>query len=316
MKIFIGGSGRSGTTLLQQILGCHQDVYSIPNESRFIIDPDGLVNAADALTLNYSPFQAREALYRLERLLTVHLCTPGRRPYLRFNYDTLFGRPFYRQQVQELMDQLVSYRFSGSSYFEYMEGRERGEDFFRPILGAGYFAQRSDVTAPMARFIDQLFTHLATKQGRSSWSEKTPFNILHIEFLWELFPQAVIFHIKRDPRAVIASMLRPGEYWAPDNAHDAALFLKSIYERWTHIKETVDFTNRRFLELTYEDLVAEPEPILEQIAQTCGLENRFWDLPLMKTSRVDGWQDELTPSAVKQINNVLGPLAQKLGYPK
>jgi hypothetical protein len=40
--IFIGGAGRSGTTLLYRLIGAHPDIYGFGFETRFLIDPDGL----------------------------------------------------------------------------------------------------------------------------------------------------------------------------------------------------------------------------------------------------------------------------------
>lgn len=40
--IFIGGTGRSGTTLLGRLLGAHRDLAMIPFESKFLAGPGGL----------------------------------------------------------------------------------------------------------------------------------------------------------------------------------------------------------------------------------------------------------------------------------
>jgi hypothetical protein len=40
--IFIGGTGRSGTTILGRLLGAHPDYETIPVEARFHSSPDGL----------------------------------------------------------------------------------------------------------------------------------------------------------------------------------------------------------------------------------------------------------------------------------
>ena len=39
--LFVGGVGRSGTSVTRQVLGLHPQVANLPFEYRFIIDPDG-----------------------------------------------------------------------------------------------------------------------------------------------------------------------------------------------------------------------------------------------------------------------------------
>ena len=67
--IFIGGTGRSGTTVLTKILGRHPDLYMFPTEIRFIPDPDGLVSLKSALVDNWSYFQADLAIERFGALM-------------------------------------------------------------------------------------------------------------------------------------------------------------------------------------------------------------------------------------------------------
>ena len=47
--IFIGGTGRSGTTILSKLLNQVDSVYTIPQEIRFITDPDGILSLKHAL---------------------------------------------------------------------------------------------------------------------------------------------------------------------------------------------------------------------------------------------------------------------------
>ena len=58
--VFVGGTGRSGTTIVARLLGSHPDYYMIPIEVRFLVDPGGLCD----LVSGDSDFD------RFERLIT------------------------------------------------------------------------------------------------------------------------------------------------------------------------------------------------------------------------------------------------------
>src|SRR5690349_2651132 len=75
--IFVAGTGRSGTSRLADIIGQHPLIHRIPMETRFLIDPGGLRDLADALTDRYDPTVGEDALHRLSDFLTVRV--PGRR---------------------------------------------------------------------------------------------------------------------------------------------------------------------------------------------------------------------------------------------
>jgi len=54
-QIFIGGTGRSGTTVMAEVLGTHPQIHTYMRELRFVTDPDGLATLCNALTGNFSP---------------------------------------------------------------------------------------------------------------------------------------------------------------------------------------------------------------------------------------------------------------------
>jgi hypothetical protein len=100
-----------------------------------------------------------------------------------------------------------------------------------------------------------MFGGEAADAGRPTWCEKTPFNLLCVDFLWELVPEATIVHIKRHPLAVVASHV--DQPWAPPTVDGALAWLKPVYDRWLARKATADLTGKRYVEVRAEDLAAD-----------------------------------------------------------
>ena len=63
--VFVAGTGRSGTSRIADIIGEHPLIHRIPMETKFLIDPGGLRDLADALTDRYDPTVGEDALHRL-----------------------------------------------------------------------------------------------------------------------------------------------------------------------------------------------------------------------------------------------------------
>src|SRR6476620_4041049 len=108
--IFVAGTGRSGTSQLVNILGEHPQIHGIPVETRFIVDPGGLRDLADALTTRYDPIVGDDALRRLSDYLTVRLV--GRRDRDRgHTVPEVIGERHYWDAVGRLWSELVACTF-------------------------------------------------------------------------------------------------------------------------------------------------------------------------------------------------------------
>jgi omega-hydroxy-beta-dihydromenaquinone-9 sulfotransferase len=255
--VFVAGTGRSGTSRIADIIGEHPLIHRIPMETKFLVDPGGLRDLADARTHRYDPTVGEDALQRLSDLLTVRV--PGRRDDRGKTVPELVGERRYRDAVQQLWPRLVAYAYDEPAPAEGFGNADRPAGPFRPSsrrrVVPRYFSDRSELLAISRGLIDTMFGGAAADAGKPTWCEKTPFNLLCMEFLWELVPEATIVHIKRHPVAVLASHL--AQPWAPPTVDGALAYLTPVYHQWLRWKDTVDLTGRRYIEVKAEDLAAD-----------------------------------------------------------
>jgi hypothetical protein len=112
-----------------------------------------------------------------------------------------------------------------------------------------------------AEFIDLFQRACLQQSGKPIWSEKTPWNVLRLDFLWRHFPRARFVHVIRDGRDVACSLRRMS--WAkitvPDRHSEEALRECAVY--WgAHVAAGRRHRhNPGYYEIRYEDLVADPE---------------------------------------------------------
>ena len=240
--VFVAGTGRSGTSQLADIIGEHPLIHRIPMETHFLVDPGGLRDLADALTIRSDPIVGADSLQRLSEMLRVRMVE--RRDRDRgHTVPEVIGERHYWAAVDRLWSDLVSV-----TYDESPPGN-------RSRVLPKYFGDRRELIAIVRRAVDTMFAGAAADVGKPTWCEKTPFNLLSMDFLWELFPEATIVHIKRHPVAVVASHL--DQSWAPPTVDGVLAWLAPVYGRWLTWKAAADLTGRRYVEVRAEDLAAD-----------------------------------------------------------
>jgi hypothetical protein len=236
--IFIGGTGRSGTSQLADVIGQHPLVWRAPTETRFLVDPGGVEDLVRSLSTEYTPFHGSDALARFTTLLTRNMVgRPAPGALSQADLPAVFGADRYADWSRRFLAALIWYTFDD-------RGTER-------IVGR-YFADRSELLALCRSFVDELFAGGAAAHGKSRWAEKTPNNVLEAPFLWELFPDAQILNIVRHPVQVAASHM--SMEWAPDDIESVCNWLEPMYRQWLAGKAAHD---PRCRELRLEDLAAD-----------------------------------------------------------
>jgi len=99
------------------------------------------------------------------------------------------------------------------------------------------------------------------------WGDKTPFYAMHLTMLAALYPYARLIHIIRDPRDVACSSHHA---WKKSFFRSAVDWRDAIRAVWAFR----DDPNRSWplIEVRYEDLIEDPEPVLTEVCRFCGID--------------------------------------------
>jgi Sulfotransferase family len=183
--------------------------------------------------------------------------------------------------------------------------------------------------------IAAVFEAYAATWGKPRWGDKTPLYMQYLTVLEPLFPAALYVHLIRDGRDAALSFLSvpPGimtEGWG--HPRDAAGFAC----QWaTEVSSARALGRRvgagRYLELRYEELVADAETELRRVCRFVGLE--YHDGMLGYVGQTDAarkehhqrlnepprvgvrnWRTEMTAGDRAAFESVAGDLLDALGY--
>lgn len=286
--VFVGGTGRSGTTLLARLLGAHGRLFTVTWESQFIVARGGLLDCAasgfDADAVERFAERMRGGWYRREvdrgeRSYVAGLCADVRRDELE---DGLSG----------LADAVES------------------------GLGANSVA---------ANFVEDLLGHAAARAGAARWCEKTPANLVRAGELHRLFPAMRFVHIVRDGRDVVSSIVERG-FWpiawglfdggrAPREVTVAAAARYWATAMRAGRAELERLPAGSSLVVRLEDLVADSEGTLRAVCDFVG--EPFDEALLDGRVRPDGvgrWRRDLAKSDVEAVEQVAGEELLRAGY--
>ena len=182
--------------------------------------------------------------------------------------------------------------------------------------------------------IAAIFETYAERQGKPRWGDKTPLYMQQLPLLERLFPDAFWVHLVRDGRDAALSFLElpmgfSGKTWAQPRT------VAQFGARWrTEIlaaRRLGRHTGSRYLELRYEDLVADPERELRRVCEHASLS---WEPGMLDHTRVSDaanmpehrnlaqpptpglrdWRSQMRPEDALAFEQVAGDLLRSAGY--
>ena len=179
--VLVGGTGRSGSTIVGHLLDHHPDLtLTRPMEVRFIAGASGL---ADALAVSRKSPGSDKAHAAAELAV-----------------DRLLNRWFYRAEHVGLHESMTK---------DDVEG-----------WAADYLAEfEDDAAAASRRLSDRIMERIALRLGATRLVDTTPANARKADRLEPIYPASKVVMVKRDGRDVSASFV--SQAFGPDDVFEA-----------------------------------------------------------------------------------------------
>ncbi len=182
---------------------------------------------------------------------------------------------------------------------------------------------------------------IATDAGRIWACEQTPRNIFYARYLLELFPNAFLVYVIRDPRAVLAAHKVASRLGRSQSSQLPLLRLLrkrlnyhpiAISKVWLQATElaTQIVGHSRFMILRYDELTSAPELCAKSLCKAVGLQfepemievprwgstaDREWvEQDLVGGNRRRTWRDVLTRSEALVCEGITHRMLDRFGY--
>lgn len=286
--IFVGGTGRCGTSILVAMLQESPVVLQLS-------EPEGFhrlfLEWCDRRWIPFNMFKRGYARHLSERLV----------------YSVTAYHDLYNRQIKE--------KLTVESVLESM-------NVFRGCRSVPCFKQRFDL------FSDHLIGNFARACGRPLWCLKQPgYIFMYIDRIYELHPTMRFIHIVRDGRDVIASMLSQ-PWAAGDTRQEKFEFALNAWSQplteGLCRQEAVPESN--IMTIRFEDLVAESELVINRIFDFLNEEshldhNHFNAERIvrgnnfdMRKTHISAYRDLLDSNEIERIQGEHAGLLKRFGY--
>ncbi len=210
---------------------------------------------------------------------------------------------------------------------------EAGSMWDRFVTEQSDVLRASDVTPECRRYYIKAVENVLRLYDRPRFVSKCPRNGLRMEFLREIFPDAIFVNLVRDGRAVCRSVLerrksagdlrvwwdaRPPEWKKWEREEPAA----SVAHQWRDVVKFVHdigqtFPDNQYTEIRYEDFTRDPVALLDKVCRFCGIP---WSDEGMRQAtrdienRNDKWEKAFSPAEVATMNDIMDDMLKFYGY--
>ncbi len=331
--IFVGGTGRSGTSVMANLLNSHPQLVLPAHENKLIVEAGGLRDLVDQLSGRFDMKRRHYAVANFGRWAR-KLRTFG------FREKTL------NDQVRALMDKGVGFQTAcetvarqnptadlslhaigqgiGVEHYDACvnrfiqricgvvmnDGIVDSEGLIRPFIFPT-LTDRGALLEECRLFLGELYSVPMSKAQASRWCDDTPSNWMYVDFLLELYPGMRFIHMIRDPRDVVGSYMK--QVWAPSDPRIIVAMFKAQFADYEAVKSQMPPS--ALMEIRMEDITEDKERVLSDLAAFLGVENSFnGDLFFKERTHTGSYEDDLGPETLSVIETELSGWMRKHGY--
>ena len=286
--IFVGGPGRSGTSLVADRLGQHPQIRSFPDvELKMFTEKNGLIDLHHALVETYSPNRAVVGLDQFKRFFFA--LVDGR--FAQRGLVEFADRSRWVNLLQTFCDALT------------MDGHPV------PASDAGFFAASRKLFRDIAGLAAGGMEDSSAPQV---FLEKTPHSLLAIEFLAQLSPRARFLHVMRDPRAIAFSLRKMN--WGPDDLTECCAWVASYCSAWHVALDRSAVARRSVVTVNIEAIAVDSDFWSRRLCDELSLaanDNLFKRADL---TTLNGWQSSCPADDLRLLHRKLSNWAEHFGY--
>jgi hypothetical protein len=299
VPIFIGGTGRSGTTVLGDLLNEHSLVCtSNPTEIKFLANRGGFLDVIFG--------SMNSQLENREKISIFHY-----RTYRQRAQKDLLQR---HERFDEFVNKIWEKWWEIDAPAPHGPGLHAGidkKDLQRLLSNYSKNIKRNPIQQAR-KFMESFINVQKDRKAEKYWAETTPMNISYSHRLIKLFPEAKFIVIRRDPRDVIASLLTKD--WGPNSPLEGIEWIESRLRADNDAHKAID--PKQVLVIHLEDLVTNsPDETYSKLLDFLELQDepamRKFHTTKMTTENASSgrWKNEInTPEfndAVKSMNTRL-----------
>lgn len=272
--IFIGGTGRCGTTILRRCFRRHPSCVTFDTELRVLVAPGGLLDLVAVLVDRWDPWLGDDAVHRFIQVAELH--------FAKARIPTL--KPAVTRVVQMVTLHRHANHRRDSAWPKMFETAPVTEDRAHAVVDA-FFVTLTD--------------------GRGRLVDDTPYNVCRSKEILRWLPHARFIQIIRHPGDVLGSMDKMP--WGAPNPDLNARRIRHV------LRKLLDDRDARIVRLKLEDLVAEPVGVMRDLclAFELGWVSRMEELPVEESKM---HHHPLGSAAQRAYQKHLLTLARELGY--